>query len=527
MKHSAPPLGYWCIPLVAAALRMLPALSLRFSEPPAGHVFLGVTYLPKDFLQYAAISRQVVADGSFLFYNPFTTEPQDPRFILLFHWAVGLVARFTGLSPIDVFEWSRVPLLFVFFATLWWFLRPVFPERGDRVATAALVGFAGGLEGFARPFANRLPEGFSLRLRQDTSQLHGWSAFASFYNPLWIASLSLALVVLRPLLFASARTPRALALSGAAFVVLFFVHPYTALGVLAVAALRPLVAWILREPLDVRRLLADGAVLGAALAATLAVSLWQLQDPVYRSSTGGVFGSENLSALWYPLTLGLLGGLALAGARRFAAARHPARAALFAWFAAVAALHWLPVLNGYKFVFLLPLPVCILAAPMARAWLEQARASGARRRGLALLGGVALFGGSLLHTVEAVRSVRSVSAFPTDAMQLVRILAREPAGNVLAPAGFGNVLPAFSSQRVWVGHWFLSKDYFVREQLFRRFTTKPAYEAALRGVLREDRIRHLVVPAERAERLAEQLGTQVAERRRVGSLELFVFDPAP
>jgi hypothetical protein len=112
-------------------------------------------------------------------------------------------------------------------------------------------------------------------------------------------------------------------------------------------------------------------------------------------------------------------------------------------------------------------------------------------------------------------------------MELVRILAREPAANALVPAGFGNVLPAFSSQRVWVGHWFLSKDYFVREQLFRRFTTKPSYEAALRGVLREERIRHLVVPAERAERLAGQLGTQVAERRRVGSLEWFVLDPPP
>jgi hypothetical protein len=389
------------------------------------------------------------------------------------------------------------------------------------------VGFAGGLEGFARPFAGLLPEGFSLRLRQDTSQLHGWSAFASFYNPLWTASLSLALVVLRPLLFDPARTPRALALSGAAFVVLFFVHPYTALGVLAVAALRPLVTLLLREPLEVRRGLADGAVLGAALAVIGAVSLWQLSDPVYRRSTGGVLGSENLSALWYPLTLGLLGALALAGARRFAATRHPARAALFAWFAAVAALHWLPVLNGYKFVFLLPLPVCILAAPVARAWLARARASGVPGLGLALLGGVALFGGALLHTVEAVRSARSVSAFPSDAMELVRILADEPAGNVLAPAGFGNVLPAFSSQRVWVGHWFLSPDYFVREQLFRRFTTNAAQADALRGVLGEERIRLLVVPAERAERLGERLGAQVAERRRVGSLELFVLDAAP
>jgi hypothetical protein len=112
-------------------------------------------------------------------------------------------------------------------------------------------------------------------------------------------------------------------------------------------------------------------------------------------------------------------------------------------------------------------------------------------------------------------------------MELVHVLAGEPAANALVPAGFGNVLPAFSSQRVWVGHWFLSPDYFVREQLFRRYTTSPAYADALRGVLSEDRIRHLVVPVERSAHVQKLLGAHVAERRRFGSLEWFVLDAGP
>jgi hypothetical protein len=193
---ARPPSWYWWIPLAVAALRMLPVLSLRFATPSPGQSFLGVSYLPKDFLQYAAFSRQVAVDGSFFLANPFTTEPQSARFVLLFHWLLGIVARVTGLPALDVLEWSRVPLLVLFFATLWWFLRPVLSERKDRLAAAVLVGFAGGLESWVRPFGSGwLPASIDLRLQQDTSALHGWSAFASFYNPLWIAGLTLALLV--------------------------------------------------------------------------------------------------------------------------------------------------------------------------------------------------------------------------------------------------------------------------------------------------------------------------------------------
>jgi hypothetical protein len=504
---------------------MLPVASLRFATPPPGHTFLGVGYIPKDFLQYAALIRQASADGSPLLYNPFTTEPQAARFILLFHWLVGRAARVTGLSAIDALEWSRVPLLFLLFATLWWFLRAVFTDPKDRLAAALLVGFAGGLESLVRPFGGALlPKAFDLRLQQDTSPLHGWSAFASFYNPLWIAALCIALLVLRPLLFSAERSRRELALCALAFAVLFFVHPYTALGVLVIAASRPLIALVLREPVDWRRQLEATVALGAAGVVVGGISLWQLQDPVFRHSTGGVFGAQNLSALWYPLTLGLLGVVAVVGARRWARDRHPARAGVLGWIAGIGVLHWLPVLNGYKFVFLLPLPVCILAAPVARQWLGGLHGPGWRSRALALVTGLALFGGAALQTLDVLRSTPRVSAVPADAMELVEALSAESAGNALTPSGLGNILPAFTPHRVWVGHWFLTPDFFVREQLYQRYTTNRGAGDQLRAVLREQRIRYLVVPAGRAGFVLKQLGREVGERRRYGELELFILD---
>ena len=512
-----PPPWFWLIPSVVAVLRMLPVISLRWAPPPAGQAFLGVSYLPKDFLAYASFVRQVPEAGSFFFYNAFTTDPQSPRFILLFHWLVGVGARLTGLSAIDALEWSRVPLLFLFFATLWWFLRPILPDAKDRLAASVLVGFAGGVESWLRLLARELPKPLEDRLLQDTWALHGWSVFASFYNPLWIAALTGAMLVLRPLLFSRDRSLPVLASTGAMFFVLFYIHPYTAVGVLAIVGMGPVLTLVFRERLDWRRNFANAAVLGAALAAIAGLTFWQMQDHVYRVSSGGVFGPQNMSVLWYPITLGVLGAMAAVGARRWIAARHPLRFALFGWIAAIAVLHWLPFLNGYKFVFLLPLPLCILAAPVAREVLAQPR------RWLAAVAGIALFGGVVFQTVDAVRSTRDVSAVSSDVMQLLNALAAEPAGNALVPPGLGNVLPAFSPHRVWVGHWFLTPGFLARSEMFRRFVSTRSAAPRLREVLREQQIRYLVVPAARSKHVADELGEAVVEQLSFRELELLIL----
>jgi hypothetical protein len=502
---------------------MLPWLSQRFVPAPPGTSYLPVSYLPKDFLQYAAFSRQVVAEGAFFFTNPFTTEPQSDRFVLLFHWAIGLVSRVSGFAPFEVFEWSRIPLLFLLFGTLWWFLRPVFEDPRDRTTAALLVGFAGGLEGFVRPFADALPAGFTLRLLQDTSPLHGWSSFGGFYNPLWIAAQCLALLVLRPLLLEPQRSPGRLAACAVGLIGLFFVHPYTALACGVIATLHRAVATLFGARPEARRVAEDVAVLGSAALVVGSVSLWQLQDSVYRLGAGGVLGDQNLSALWYPLTLGVLGALAIRGARSWQAARHPARAAFFAWFGAIAVLHWLPFLNGYKFVYLLPLPVCIFAAPALRAWLGQG--AGWRGRAIAAVTLAALFSGSVLQTVDAVRSVPKVSAAPTDLVGMTELLAEQPTGNALVPSGLGNVLPAFSAHHVWIGHWFLTPDFFERATQLRRLLNDPRLLPQLELLLDEQAIRYLVAPSARSNSVARRLGDRVARRERVGSLELLILEP--
>jgi len=512
---NRPPARFWLIPAAVAALRMLPVLSLR-GTPPEGQSFIGVSYLPKDFLAYAAFIRQASEHGSLLLYNPFTTEPQAPRFVLLFHWLVGLGVRVTGVSAIDAFEWSRVPLVFLFFATLWWFLRPLLPDRKDRLAGALLVGFAGGIEGWLRPFASALPEAFAARMLWETSGLQGWSVFAGFYNPLWIAALILAMRILRPLLFSARSSPGALAAASATFVVLFCTHPYTAVGVLAILGTGSAAALLGRRPFDLRTPLVRGAALAPALLALAGLTFWQMQEPVYRASSGGVFGPQNMSVLWYPLTLGLLGALSVAGARRWLESQHPFRFEVLGWIAAIASLHWLPWVNGYKFVFLLPLPLCILAAPAARELLS------GPRRGLALAAGIALFGGVVFQTIEGVVSTRD-ALLPSPARDLVSDLALRPAGNALLPPVLGNVLPAYAPHKVWMGHWFLTPDGAARKQAYVRMMKAPGAAPELRKLCLEQEVRYLAVLREHSARVAHALDRSIVERVEFGGLMLFVL----
>jgi hypothetical protein len=91
------------------------------------------------------------------------------------------------------------------------------------------------------------------------------------------------------------------------------------------------------------------------------------------------------------------------------------------------------------------------------------------------------------------------------------------------PSGLGNVLPAFSPHRVWVGHWFLTPDYDERHETFRRLISERSAAPRLRELVREQRIRYLVVPAARTKLVAEALGEAVVDRRPHGELELLVL----
>ncbi len=458
-------------------------------------MWLPIGYIPKDFLAYVAFIRQVAEDGSALLVNPFTTEPQDGRFILLLHQALGIVTGCTGLDPFLVLELSRFPLTVAFFLVLWWFLGPVMAGRRERGWACVLVAFSGGLGFVVRAVAGLLPADTAEVATQDLWQLYGWSTFDAMFNPLWIAGLTLALLALRPLIHpGESATVKDRVLAGSILVLMWFIHSYSTLVVLSITAALVLTEWWSTGRFPYGRARSIAGPIGAAIVVVAAITCWQMQDEVFSSSTRGVFGSQTAPVFWYPLTLAVPGLLALRGWRSWRISCHPWRLPMAAWLLAVALLHSSPVLNGYHFVYALHLPVCILAASAVPAALDWSRTVIGRRMGPAVLV-VLAFSSSLASTIEAVAGVEQESAVPTYAKEIMLGLEGLPVGNVLAPAQIGNLIPAFTPHRTFVGHWFLTPDFRSKEDEYWRLVRDPrGHLGRFRELVENQNIRHLVVP---------------------------------
>ena len=515
----AVPAQVWLACALLATLRAIPFLITRMTSSAAGLEYIPVGYNPKDWLSYVAFIRQ----HELLMVNPFVTEPQGGRFILLFHTLLGKAAALTGVDPFLVLELSRVPLIFGFFYVLWRFLSSILPDVRQRVLACWLVAFSGGVEFVFLLTKSFLPGWAVALVAQDTWHLQGWNSFAAFYNPLWIAALTMSLLILRPILQPDAPSLRDRLVVGVGSLLLFFVHPYSMIYVIAVFFMLPLLGWALQRPGYWANSAKLALPLGLGMVVAGAITLWQLQDPIFKLSSGGAFGSQDISLFWYPLTLGALAIFALRGWRRWIEEGHLWRYSMGAWTIAVIALHSSPLLNGYHFVFYLHVPLCIVAAGSVARTFEVVRISKAQSiRAAGLL--TVLFASSLSVTILSAQEAYAQSRAPADYLRVVGFLAGEAPGNVVAPPEIGNLIPAYTDHRVFSGQWFLTPDFEARNQYYWMLIREPAARAAeLREFLAEQNIGYLVVPANLEQGVRAALDGLVARSVPMGTLAILVL----
>jgi len=490
------PRWLWLIPFGIAALRVLPWLASRALDPlAADQALLEMGFLPKDTLQYLAFAQQTATDGGWLLANPFTTTGQDDRFLLPLLSLLGSLAAQTGTAIITWLELSRFPLLLVYFAVLWKLLAGFFPDPRERALTCVLVGLAGGLEVLVKPLGGALPVPLDREMEQATWQMSGWSLFAASANPLWIAGAAGSLALLRPILTPTGAisTRTTCAIAGGLFA-LYIIHPYSAVAVLAIALSLPALALALWIPPDWARWRRLGLAVATGTVLIGCLATWQRADPVFAESAGSALGTQQLSPFWYPLVLGGLCVLALRGARTWVEGTHPMRFALLAWLLTAVFLHTSTLLNGYHFASQLHLPLCILAAP---AFFEAWHGAQQGRRGARVLCAVTL-AAPLLMTAESITRIRTTHIIPAETSAIIATLEARPAGNVLVGARLGNVLPAYTQHRVYVGHHFLTPEYNTRRREIIALSSDPAQADALTSFVRDHRIRYALLPRELA-----------------------------
>ncbi|HOD08890.1 MAG TPA: hypothetical protein PKG98_12475 [Myxococcota bacterium] len=519
---GAIPWFVWVAGAAMALLRSLPFLqSLLVSCP--GFESLPVGFIPKDWFAYAGMVRRVGEDGLFL-SNPFTTDPQGGRFILLFHQVLGAIHSATGVDPLILLEASRWPVTILFAVVLWRFLATIFSDRVHARWAFLLVMFSGGLE---YPFVVAMqhladagigPVWVWRQAVQDMWHLYGWNTYQAAFNPLWLCGLTGILWFGGVMASGERPGPKRVALAAAAFVVLWYVHSYSAVAIAGIACGVAVARWVRewRFPtvmvLDWLKLFAPGLVIAGL------VSLWQSADPVFKASAGGFFGTQAPSMFWMPLTLGVPGVLAVRGWMTGGPER--GRDLVAGWTVAAVLMAVSTMINGYHFVYLIHIPVCIAAAPVVARVISRSRAA------LIVLC-VLLFASTAFSTFQAGRDVGGLSEVPVDAMAIVRDLADEQPGNVLAPPELGNIIPAFGPHKVWVGQWFMTPGYQDRAAKYRAWfgsVDGPSkYRAEIMATLASGHIRWLVVPTALAPSMTDVLSGIPFSVRQSGSLSLIVI----
>lgn len=518
------PLNVWCAAAVCSLLRAIPFLLTRVLTPSEGRAYFPVAYNQLDFLAYAGFINQTPSNSPIFLANPFTTEAQGNRFVLLYHSVLGMIHAWTGADVFWLLDFSRIPLIFIFIMVLWHFLRDIIPDVRVRSWACWLVALGGGLEFIVVPVLQQIPAGSNAAVGRALAEMQGWNTFSSVANPLWIVGLTLTLCTLKPLF----ERPEALTRKnqiGLAFwfAILFVSHPYSAVSVLAVYTVFPVLKWAVRSPLDRTHFLRLMCPLGISVSLMGALSLWQRQDAVFKICSSGFFGPQGLPVCWYPIVLGAVGVLAIRGFSQWIREANPHRFAIGSWLVAAILLHTSTMLNGYHYAYQLHIPICILAAKVLSDGIG---ARGAVQIPRAMILGVLCFGTAVLETVQSIQDVQRRSVTSSEYMAVIERLKIEPAGNVLAPAMLGNLIPAYTPHRVFVGHWFLTPYYDERDQEYSELIQNaPAHAAELIKLVKSQRIAYFVVPLASVGPIRSILGDRIKNIAVLNSSAILLLKP--
>lgn len=516
------PKSVWGATTLVAALKMVPLLSVVWAQKTGRSVLVRGTF-PLDFAAYAAWIQNSSTPALGV-VNPFTTEVQSGRFTILFLQLLGFLNRFLKWDPFWLIEISRIPLVFLFSFTAWHFLEVFFKDERPRRTAMFLLLLSSGFSGIGTIADYWLRPPLLYKVQDALTPLNGWSLFEGFYNPLWIAGQIGLLICFRPLFFDSGPKLRFLILS-LGTTLLFFTHPYTGLVVFLVYGLDT-AAVLYRQGERLRFLQSRaGLIVGGCLCGL--ITLWQLGDPVYRKCSGGILGVKDVSVFWYPIVLGTPLVFAAMGWKAALVEPKPWFRPLAIWTLVVIVLHSSPVLNGFHYAMFLPLPIGIAAAEPFHRFLKISPTDFRQRAGQLLVISLT-FCMPLILTLQSILVTPLENMVDPDTVQVIRWFQQQPQGNIFGPLEVCSLIPAYSTHRVYVGHWFLTPDYFVRRKQSRDFLRDPKKNPEeIASFLARNQIHYVIVEATDVDRFLAAVSPDWKIRARIGEMVIFQVLPQP
>ena len=463
--------------LAVALLSSLPYLVVTLTTP-AELRFGGALVTPIDAQSYFAKMRQGY-DGAWLFRLPYTANDEPDAFVYTFYLALGHLARVFGLTLTAAYHLARGLGGWALLMTVYALIARVFDTPADRRRAWLFVALTSGL-------------GWTGLAATDVSIPESNTFFSILANPHFPASMALMLIIYMSVLDGM-RLRASLASLGLAIL-----QPFAPIAVSAGLLASWIVGWSMGY-----RLASLWSQVKTALFASLSIAplmvyfyLAVQRDPMLQGwSAQNLTPSPPVSE--YLIGYGLIGLLAIPGARAALRRRRNVDVLLVAWTLSSVLLLYAPVPLQRRFSLGLHIPLVLLAVMGLRSATAKA-ASGAKVASgdasdrwwgrLAFILSlpttlllVAIMSTAALRPPDGRLFFSANEAAAFDWLRLASHPPREPV--VIAAPETGLFLPAWAGVRVIYGHPFETLDAAdTRSNVERFFAGTADRTDILRGV---------------------------------------------
>ena len=468
--------------VAVAALSLMPYV-LAYIWAPPGHHFAGFFFIADDATTYLAKMRQG-AQGSWLWTDPYTSEPHAGVFLFGFYLLFGHLAALLHLPLIATFHLARISGALALVLAVDRLCRRLLPPELRNLGLVLVVlgsgaGFLAQAAGNPQIFGSRV-EALDLHL----PELSGWYSIVAIPHFAWATALIIA-SLLGLLQIADRPAWRPIALASAALLALTTIHPQMipVIALIWIAYRVLLMAW--GAPPAWRTRVAE-VVPFIATTPLLAYNAWILfSDPTIaewaRQWRHQAPGPVSLAvSLGLPLLLATGGG-AIAWRRK-----DQGLALMLVWPPLVILLLYLPNLANIQRRLLdaLYVPIGILAVVGVRALTARLRRPSARRATALVVTTCCL--ASAIVLAIALRFASGAFAEPyigNDAWQAMEWLSAHHRADdrALSAPQAGQLLPAWAGVNVYVGHYSETLDYFQKIDNVRTVLHPGQPEATVRA----------------------------------------------
>lgn len=449
---------------VAIAVTSLVPYLLAYLWTPAGHHFGGFFFIADDATTYLAKMRQG-AEGSWLWTDPYTSEPHGGVFLFSFYLLFGHLAAILHLPMIAAYHLARLSGSIALVLAADRLCRRLLAPELRRLAVMLILlgsglGFLAQLAGNPSILGTRI-EALDLHL----AELSGWYSVLAIPHFTWATALIIA-ALLGLLAIADGPGLPPIALTSAALLALTAIHPQMipVLAIIWISYQALLVAWGHRPGWHT---VAAETVPFVVTIPLLAYNAWILfRDPTI-AEWAQQWRHQAPAPVSLALSLGLPLLLAVLGMVIAWRKRDQGLALMLVWPPLVLALLYLPNLANIQRRLLdaLYVPIGVMAAVGLRALTARIRAPRARRIEAVLI--TACCFSSVIVLAIALRFASgtfSEAYINNDAWQAMQWLSahHEAGDRALSSPQAGQRLPAWSGVSVYVGHYSETLDYFQK-----------------------------------------------------------------